>query len=162
LAHGVATRVVAARLYDQAVDPPDPNYTTVATVVVPDIPEVDQLPDGVPKQLAQAALEEEAFVDAAATAQNRAAGAAQAGDAVWESRQYAAAVDDFASDAALEPRISALLTAGEDSVAGLATLSPTDVLAYLSTNGLPQPTGDLFSRLGFSSSQISNVLQDLT
>lgn len=162
LTAAVAFRVQASQYYDQAVDPPDPNYKTVVTPFVPDVPEVDQLPQGAPKQLAQAELEAESFVEAAAVSQNRAAGAAQAGDAVWESRQYAAAADDFASAAALEPRISALLAAVEDSLAGLPTLSPADVLSYLSANGLPQPMGDLFSRLGLSPSQISNVFQDLT
>ncbi|MGO9809857.1 MAG: putative Ig domain-containing protein [Isosphaeraceae bacterium] len=159
---GVAARVEAAKLYDQAVDPPDPNYTTLATPVVPVIPEVDELPDGIPKQLAQAALEEESFIDAAATSQNRAAGAAQASNAVWESRQYAAAAADFASAAALEPRISALLAAVEDSAAGLPAASPADVTSFLDANGLPQPMGDLFSRLGLTTSQINNVFQDLT
>ena len=93
----VAGLLAASLLYDQAADPPDSNYTTLATAVPIDMTELDSLPDGPWKQYGQDWLMLLADETAESTSQNRAEGAAAAGDLTWESTQLAAA-SGFASD----------------------------------------------------------------
>jgi hypothetical protein len=130
------------------IDPPDPNYTIIATPVIPVIPPVS-VASGLPPSLVDAtnALQTQeahlAAVEVAlATTLNRISGAVAANDQVWVQRQTAVA-------GSLEAQLAMLLAGEADALAAFGTalnaagfavdLSPDDVSAYeadVASNGL--------------------------
>jgi choice-of-anchor C domain-containing protein len=118
---------------DLAMDPPDPNFTTMPTAVAPATPDI-QAGDGVSAAAASAfrdlnALQAEAFGQgrAAVSAIERAQGARAAGDSTWESRQSVAAAGFLT---ALATQLERMPTASEA------------LASQLAASGIPNPTAD--------------------
>ena len=147
-------------MYSKAADPLDPNYTKLATAVPIDMTELDSLPDGPWKQYGDDWLMLLADQTAEVTSENRAEGAVAAGSLSWESIQLAAA-SGFASDVAAE---STTLQSLYTSVVGPyieQTLVPdaSSVVPYLQANGLPAMVVEYLSQQGWSSDDLSTLLQ---
>jgi hypothetical protein len=160
-ASGALLIMKARAEYDQAVDPPDPDYTRIATPERLSIPAVEDLPAGPYKELAQTALELQAVHRAASISRDRAVGAGLAGDAYWESRQFSVAADFTATVAQLEARLAAIFSRIQPVLS--ANLSPYEgqVAPFLEANGLPEPLAQVLSQFGWSAEQAENLRQNL-
>lgn len=85
--------------YKQALDPPDPNFRELPVPREPDF----EIPEGVPAvlgELLKLSARISALNGAMATARDRALGAIQAGDEIWEARQLES-ISEFAHQASI-------------------------------------------------------------
>ncbi len=162
LASEVASLLAASAAYDQAADPPDANYKTLAAAVPIDMSELDALPDGPWKQYAEDWLMLQADQTAEITSQNRADGAAAAGDLVWQSNQLAAA-SGFASDVATEYAAIQSLYRAVIAPYIQQTILPnvSSIAPYLKANGLPSLEVKYLSQQGWSTDDLNGLLQTL-
>lgn len=169
-----AMKAKAADLRQMAIDPPDPNYKQVATVVVPlTTPIAAQ--GGMTSNLANAlnailwndentiGLEE-----ALLTTFNRYCGAVVANDSYWEDQQLQAA-NSF------ENQIGVLLTNEVELLPNLentlkangfpsVTDSPSDIAnfqAQVASSGLPDSIIQAFNQLGVDQATITEFAQDI-
>jgi hypothetical protein len=148
-------------LYAQAVDPPDPQYRQLPTPQVLSIAELDSLPAGPYKDLAEMALNLLAVTRAEATAQNRADGALEAGDLFWESQQLIAA-SAFSSQAAeLQERFNALYASLESNLRARLAGLDGQVYPYLQANGLPPMVTQILGQFGWTATDIDNLRQNM-
>jgi hypothetical protein len=144
------TCIIAISLHIQADDPPDPNFMAIAEPVIPPFQSVTVANAGT-QAAADAAnallanLSEVAALESALlTSNERAQGAAEAGDAFWRSEQMQAAAQ-FATELANRYEAQPMLLAASRSTleaAGLPSVvvSPADVSALqadIMANGLP-------------------------
>jgi hypothetical protein len=150
----------ARSMYDQAKDPPDPNYKQIANPTTAAVPELDALPSGTLKGYALTALQFEGLKRAQATSQNRAQGAALAGDAEWESRQLVAAADFARQAAALESQLSQLQDQLASEARSLAANSG-DIETSLEDQGLPSLAVRLLTERGWTPAEIESLRQNL-
>ncbi len=163
IALGVGGLAVMARAgvnYNQAVDPPDSNYTQLVAPRTRNVPELDAQPDGFLKDFARAELELEGLKDAEATSRNRAQGAAAAGDAFWESRQQLAVARFAAQQIPIEARLAALAPQLEKTLASLQP-SAGGVAAALQSQGLPPLWVRLLTERGWSAAELNGLRQNL-
>ena len=160
-AAGVVELVIAHHEYLQAVDPPDPNYTEIATPTAHSVPEIENLPDGFWKTYGQLMLELHALKVAESISRDRALGAAEAEDAVWESRQWIAAADFAAQAAAIESRSVGMHAYFEPYLADLLADRGAEILASLQTDGLPEFSVRVLTELGWTPAQIDMLRQNL-
>jgi hypothetical protein len=138
LAAGIGMLLEAQVQYQQALDPPDPNYQTLPTVAALDSPAIDALVAQQPQEAGyfKALLTMLADDDAEAQAYNKAQGAQQAGDSGWQAKQLAAAAG-FAADAeaqtallaGLQPALPALPSNIDNSLAQAGWSAP-DIAAF--------------------------------
>ena len=138
IAAGIGMLLEAQVQYQQALDPPDPDYQTVPTIAALDSPAIDALVAQQPQEAGyfKALLAMLADDDAEAQAYNKAQGAQQAGDAGWQARQLAAAAG-FDADAeaqltlvaGLQPAMPAL-PSNIDSSLMQAGWSATNIAAF--------------------------------
>jgi len=157
MAEFAASMKVAAEQYDQAVDPPDQNYKTLAVPQLIDLPELDALPSSPTKSAALISLQIEALTSAAATANNRAAGAEQAGDATWQSQQLVSAASFTNQASALESLLATLEGQIAPALTANVTAHAGDVSTYISQHGLPASGASILAEMGFSPAQIANI-----
>jgi hypothetical protein len=148
--------------YDQAVDPPDYNYTQIATPQLLSIPAIEDLPVGPYKELAQTAQELQAVHRAASISRDRAIGAGLSGDDYWESSQFSAAADYTATVSQLEARLAALFTRLQPAITEDLAPYAGQVTPFLEANGLPDRLAQLLPQLGWSTDQIENLRQNIT
>lgn len=152
---GVVYRTYLA--YEDAKDPPDPNFRELVRLTPLTHPLIETVPDGLLKSLAETSLRLEAVKQAETTSRNRADGAKLEGDALWESRQRAAAGRWAASGARLETQLAGMLQLFEPF--RQAQLIPSeDELASVFSEGLPQVAIDLFNARGYSANDIEGAL----
>lgn len=153
-----------------AADPPDSNYTQVATPVVsyyPPMNFVGEIPQNVADDLnaLYANYQQQAgLLFAAYTSLNRASGALQAGMTDWQKVQVAAATKygyQLGTVMRLEPTLSAALQA--DLVADGITV-PTasvgqafDVDQMFLTSGLPSEEQAILAKIGLTADDIQNI-----
>jgi hypothetical protein len=153
-----------------SLDPPDPNFTVIATPVIPALPPVTSVPAATPQviQAFNALVQNEeniiGFGNVILTCFNRARGAENAGNALWEARQIAASQqynNQLGVFLNAEPPLranlqSALLAEGFPTT----TLNANDVLSYemdVAANGLPAEVNSTLQALGASSADIDEV-----
>jgi hypothetical protein len=153
-----------------ALDPSDSNYMVIATPVIPSLPPLSPQLGATPQvaagynALVQNEEEMIGFGAVIYTCLNRAQGAADAGSALWESRQMAAA-------AQYENQLGAFLNAERSLRANLqaalqasgfpaVTPQPSDVLSFeqsVAANGLPSNIVSTLQQLGASADDIAQI-----
>ncbi len=149
-------------------DPPDPNFMVIAQPMIPTVAPV--IPQGPITPAVAAALNAMnandlqiiAYAQAAITSGNRAQGAANAGNAFWESAQFQAEQsysDMVVTLIAAEPGLLAnLQTAWVAAGYGTFTLTPDEVLANenaVAQNGLPTSIVQALTQAGADSATIT-------
>lgn len=152
-----------------ALDPPDPNFTQIATLVIPTIPSVDSKP-GIPQSVINAfnqLLANQAQVvgtqQALYTTLNRASGAYNAGNTYWLTQQQLAATKFegqlaklFSQQTILLANLqSALTTAGID-----VNITPNQVLNFesrIAASGFSSQEVDYLQKFGADASLINNA-----
>ena len=157
---GAIGEVLTAGLaYQSAVDPPDPNYTTIAAPAAISVPEVESMPSGPAKDYALASLQYLSLRTAQSTAQNRADGAAAAGDVTWQAKQLLAAASDGLAAAAVENQLPGLYALANPTTSGAP--APVDPAVYYSNNGLPAVATQLLTQFGWTADQITALTDAL-
>jgi len=174
-AAGGATVALQARDFNEiADDPPDSNFKVIAQPITPSLPSITAQ-DGVPQELADAhnalmsnRLQIIGLSTALLTSIERAQGAANAGDASWETRQTEMAAQ-YASDVAnllsAQPALLANVEGAWES-AGLPDLQFTtddvrDFQAEVNANGLPASFQAVLSQLGADATDVEMIRADL-
>lgn len=143
----------ASDMYENAKDPPDSDFRVIAMPEVKKVEVVESLPDGPLKEYARMSLELEAVTQAAYLSQNRADGAAEVQDSVWQARQLAAAGRYSAQAAVLQARVVTLKSQVDEHFTQ-DVLSQAVVVDYLRTNGLPEEAVANLGQLGWASDWI--------
>lgn len=157
----VAFLVDARIAYNQAADPPDPNFTEIAVPTALEFPELDALPQSFWKDFANSARAYEALDEAEAISNNRALGASIAGDAAWESAQVSAAAG-FALDAGIRvPRLIGMLQVLQPFVEKNLQPNSQGLLTSLQDQGLPELEARYLTQLGWSPSDLTLLQQGL-
>jgi hypothetical protein len=174
-ATGALTLRLGFALNQMALDPADPNFTTIASPMFPPIP---AFPNSAyaPALLAMWNNESQAigYLSAAYVSMNRAQGAFEAGDEKWRLQQIAA-VSDYMDKAA--ERLSNEITLRQQfqaawSAAGLptATASPAQLAAMetrVQAQGLPEPITSALTNMGADAGLIQQftrlmIVQDVS
>jgi hypothetical protein len=160
LAAGVLSLATAWLSYQAAMDPPDASFREIAGVQALSVPELEGTPAGVLKDFAQTMLQVEALKLAEVTSLNRARGAADAGDTLWQSRQLLAAADFASRQAAL---LNGLLGQQMALEATLAAVPPFDPAAAtrLREQGLPPLAVRLLEERGWAAEAVQHLAQNL-
>jgi len=168
----VAPEYAKAAYYELlAEDPPDPNYTVIATPVVPSLPAITSASGFSPQvvndfnALVKNSEQEIALLQVIPTSVNRVAGAAAAGSLVWQ-KQQASAVQQYASeliplsnkDASLRTALANDLTAS-----GIAfTFTSNNVFNFLGPlqqTGLPSALAANLTKLGVDAATQTSILK---
>ena len=147
--------------YDDAVDPPDSNFTMIPTPAPVDLPAVDSLPAGAAKDLAETALQLQALETAADTARNRGDGARLAGDASWEARQLLASSTYSAQASALLSTFAGQFAKMEVALDAVPQTLGVDVDSYLVTNPFPAQVVQALEAFGISPGVVTNLRQNM-
>ena len=157
LASSIPYLLIARTEYEQAIDPPDSNYTELATPPLEIVPEVEKLPEGPVKEFAKLSFEYHASITAAALSRDRALGAAADKDASWQSQQQLAAAKWTAQASNLAPRLASAF----DEVAKLLRLGVApdreQIAASLESDGFPDWAVELLGRFGWTTAQVENL-----
>jgi len=152
-----------------ANDPPDSNFTVIATPNIPNIPpiaagsgvtqaEADALNALIPNQAAFFGIGM-----AAVTSANRAQGAFDAGNSFWEARQTQAATLYLTEMGSLLPQQAQLLAAFHDALvaAGISVnFTSSDVLKLeqqIASNGLPPQLVQVLTTFGADQATINQI-----
>lgn len=154
-----------------AADPSDPNFTVIAQPIPPAVPPLPNLA-GITQAERDAytallgnLVNVIAYADAAQISINRATGAADAGDSVWEAKQAAAAAAYLAHLGSLLQAEPALLTAFADALAAGGVVQPIssgDVFNFelnVLFFGLPTFLADTLNTLGADSDALAQIRQ---
>jgi hypothetical protein len=147
--------------YDQAVDPPDYDYTRLATAVPLTIPEIEDLPTGLFKELAKTSLKLHAVLYAASQSRDRSVGAEMSGDLVWQSRQLEAAAGFTAEAAVLQARLTEINSHLLPFYKSHLVSYRDQVVPYLTTYGIPESSDSLFTQFGWTTDEIEGLRQHL-
>lgn len=151
----------SAVAYQQAQDPPDADYRQPVHLEPLRIAELDAVPDGIWKDLAQTSIDLYVVTKAEATARNRADGAALANDLEWRSIQLLVAAD-YAQQAVQHlVRLADLYDLVAPFASQAITASSMDVRSYLLQNGLPEIEVRYLTQLGWTPAQIDAVRRNL-
>ena len=166
----VLISAAAALSYHQlAQDPPDSNFTVIPQPNFPPVPQLmgtglNQAQSAAASAILANLVQEIGYARALVVANNRAQGAAIAGNAFWQQQQFAAAslyaaklAILISGEAGLRMRFQSAL-----GTSGVATLqiTPAMVAAFttsLSGSGLPSWLVGQLQTLGFGTSDISNL-----
>ncbi len=157
-----------------AVDPPDPNFTVIAVPAAPamPLPAADPNVSATLTNAANAVFQNGgqtiSLIQAIITSVNRASGALQANNAIWQQRQNQMAESYLAQLAVLISRRSRLQAALQNVwlAEGLPqiSVSSADIAAYQETlraSGFPLVTLQLFATLGLSAQDVSALTESL-
>jgi hypothetical protein len=147
--------------YEQAFDPPDPNFTEIAVPEVLSIPELEDIPPSIWKDLANSSLRIRALKIAESISLNRAAGARNVGEHQWESIQQAAAGRYAMEALRLQMYMQNAIRLVEPYIVN--TLSPraNDVVRFLEQEGLPELEVFYLRKLGWSETQMKDLHESL-
>ena len=156
-----AYTVISDFLYEQAIDPPDSNFTEIVVPVPMSIPELENQPSSIWKRFGQTAIEIQALKAAEAVSRDRALGAALEGDSFWQSTQLIAAADFGARAASLEAELVAMSGLLDPYVQNVLAPHGSDVIAELETNGLPDLEVRLLRESGWTSDEIEVLRESL-
>jgi hypothetical protein len=163
--------LISAILQRLALDPADPNFTEIPVPAPPRLPEQPVLPvAGVNQRSADAinaylenAEEQLGVLRAAATSVDRAAGAFQAGDVFWETRQVIAIRQFMSQLSGLTAAEPALRTEANAALAAQGvdfTLTSGQIAgeqADVRTNGLPASLTGPLTDLGGTAADLSGA-----
>lgn len=160
LAAGMYAFQTAQTAYDQAKDPPDPNYTVIAQPQPIRISALDGRETSLTTGLALARSEVLALHQAQAVSRDRADGAREAADFAWEERQALASAG-YAAKAALRLvdvgiAETLLIPFSETAVMPAAA----DIRNYLAANGLPPEVQSVLDDFRVSQADQDQLLSD--
>ena len=152
-------RAASERL--NAIDPPDSDYKTLVSPVAVEQTEIENLPDGLAKNLANNAVELQAVSRAADISRNRADGARAANDLLWEGQQLEAAARYSAEASALESTFIYQYAQLESEINSVPETQGVDVSSFLQSNPLPDDLVQLLGAFGETPVQIADMGKNL-
>jgi hypothetical protein len=159
--------------YVAAVDPSDPNFMVIALPVIPSFTAltaqngVTQAEAASFNALMSNLAQQAAYFRVLITSTNRAQGAADAGNALWETSQIQAALNDAATLGSLFGAQPALLSAFQNALSSAGfnlTMTPSMVLQteqMYAFSGLPAPDTQGLMPFGFTTAEIDQIRQIL-
>lgn len=157
---GLAAFEIARIAYDQAKDPPDPNFTEIAEPQPLELSVIAEEPTDLSVGLTRAMLDVRALQKAQAISRDRADGAREAGAYSWEATQTEMSAK-YAAQAAVQ-----LVTIGiaEKLLIPFREASDPpvseDIRDYLAENGLPPEVRSVLDDFGISQADQDQLLLD--